>query len=524
MDSLLSICLLISFAFVLPGSSYALPASVPQPVITQPFDELVTNYVRGTPKDFRYGGGQPTAVAGKLDGAVLLDNGATVYRGFGSEPFGECMCSPELCSNGLSICLWFQQTPDQREASRQYRPNTVFSTGVENVGELIQGSGVGLFLRSSGLMKAGLLLAMVRTPQKQFTADLPAYLFENSSAWHPVCITFKNDTGLKTYYKGQIRDWDEHGLDVTGALTITDRLIFGRPYQRADHYFYGTFDNFFMWTRELDSTQIDDIYQEAPTACEDCDPNAECVVAGEDTTCTCKAGFDGDGRSCQKQDEDVDDTEVDEATKCWLFEEEDSTPDVGETADWNDNGLLTGPGIQGRGVILNGRISWLNAGNFSEKCLSDPGLCASGLTVNYWIRYEGRGNYDNYIFSSGGRGAKNTGFCCWVLGTTMTCRLQKKDRRWQATTEILRGKWQMQTIIWTEEGLQIMIDGVKVGEDVTGRDRTVKKEEPTILAIGSANHYFGLTGRFDMDNLALWYKALTAEEVTAIYKDGVTCP
>jgi hypothetical protein len=43
-------------------------------------------------------------------------------------------------------------------------------------------------------------------------------------------------------------------------MLVTDRLIFGRPYQRPDHYFFGTFDNFLMWTKELNSTQISDIY------------------------------------------------------------------------------------------------------------------------------------------------------------------------------------------------------------------------------------------------------------------------
>lgn len=52
----------------------------------------------------------------------------------------------------------------------------------------------------------------------------------------------------------------------------------------------------------------------APTTCDDCDPNATCNGGN---TCACNAGFQGDGRICEKTTGAVT---VKDPLHCWTME------------------------------------------------------------------------------------------------------------------------------------------------------------------------------------------------------------
>lgn len=61
---------------------------------------------------------------------------------------------------------------------------------------------------------------------------------------------------------GQLRDWDLDGVEnQDGGRLITQRIVFGRSYQTAGHYFTGSLDNFLMWTELLSDAQMDTVYR-----------------------------------------------------------------------------------------------------------------------------------------------------------------------------------------------------------------------------------------------------------------------
>ena len=56
----------------------------------------------------------------------------------------------------------------------------------------------------------------------------------------------------------------------------------------------------------------------------------------------------------------------------------------------SQNAIIVGKGIHTElGVLGIDGSGYLDAGDFSGKCISDPGLCKHGLTVSMWLRYKG---------------------------------------------------------------------------------------------------------------------------------------
>lgn len=70
----------LPFPSAVASDTYSIPDTVPQPILAEPFDGLDTGSMTGFPKKFKYNG-TVTEIAGKVDGAVTLEDQGHVFRG-----------------------------------------------------------------------------------------------------------------------------------------------------------------------------------------------------------------------------------------------------------------------------------------------------------------------------------------------------------------------------------------------------------------------------------------------------------
>ncbi|XP_070532867.1 CUB and sushi domain-containing protein 1-like [Ptychodera flava] len=173
--------------------------------------------------------------------------------------------------------------------------------------------------------------------------------------------------------------------------------------------------------------------------------------------------------------------------------------------------------------------------DFDGECLADVSLCTDGITVAFWMNIDMALNLNiTYHFTSGGQSLKGRGFAIWsvnhatdylVWAAQVRKDKAKMFRRMYAISGFPQNTWFH--FVGTFKALDrgnVYIDGLQqtVTTETSEYVREDQSTTSTGLFIGGSNSApFNATvrGEAGMSDLQVFYRELSAEEVSALYEN-----
>lgn len=128
----------------------------------------------------------------------------------------------------------------------------------------------------------------------------------------------------------------------------------------------------------------------------------------------------------------------------------------------------------------------------------------------------------SYFLSSGGQTTKARGFAFLHLLNRYIVILSTKDKQWKLEARDLPDGWVNVAITWKKDDLlKLYVNGKEMS---SGKPMTVSrpKDSYSSLEVGRPNNSHSPNFRvpLEIDNIALWEKALTSKEINAFAKKG----
>lgn len=129
----------------------------------------------------------------------------------------------------------------------------------------------------------------------------------------------------------------------------------------------------------------------------------------------------------------------------------------------------------------------------------------------------------SYFLSSGGQTTKARGFAFLHLLNRYILILSTKDKQWKLEARDLPEGWANIVITWKKDGfLKLYVNGKEVS---SGKPMSVSRPEDLFssLEVGRPNNSHSPNFRvpLEVDNIALWEKALTSKEISVLAKKGI---
>lgn len=164
--------------------------------------------------------------------------------------------------------------------------------------------------------------------------------------------------------------------------------------------------------------------------------------------------------------------------------------------------------------------------NVTGKCFSDPDTCKDkGMTVMTSIKLDSTtlsSNSSSYIMSTGGQTTKARGFALVHIKNQYVLILGTKTKQWILKTPSLPADWFNLAFTWENGGqLKLFVDG-KVVASSKALPLMRLQDMFTSFTIGRPNNSHTLKYKLglEVDDLALWQKALTDQQILDVIKSG----
>ena len=183
---------------------------------------------------------------------------------------------------------------------------------------------------------------------------------------------------------------------------------------------------------------------------------------------------------------------------------------------WTTQKAPTKLGIAPLALSLAGSNTWVDLGDFKERCISSPSKCPNGISVSFEARASGNGT--GYILSSGGQSSK--GFAIFYIDTTMHFILRDGQKFWQVHGSYQKYTWQTFAMSWSQEnGLTAVIVGhtASVLRDTTGVIVTPSADSGTSFTIGRPNSKSGDYAECVIRDVAVWEDEITEEKMSKLH-------
>jgi len=210
----------------------------------------------------------------------------------------------------------------------------------------------------------------------------------------------------------------------------------------------------------------------------------------------------------------------------WPFE--DSAGGVSHDAIHNSVARFMGgakvvsASARGRVATTSSASGWISLGDYKGKCFSDPDQCKhKGLTVMASLKVDTKQFHkksSSYFLSSGGQTTQARGFAFLHLANRYIVILSTNNKQWKLETRDLPQGWINVAFTWKKHDLlRLYVNGREVA---SGKSVTVSRPKDmfSTLEIGRPNNSHSPNFRvpLEIDNLALWEKALTSDEIDAL--------
>ncbi|PFX29697.1 hypothetical protein AWC38_SpisGene5540 [Stylophora pistillata] len=162
---------------------------------------------------------------------------------------------------------------------------------------------------------------------------------------------------------------------------------------------------------------------------------------------------------------------------------------------------------------------WISLGDFTGKCFSDPDHCRNhGITMMASLKLDKKYFHkksSSYFLSSGGQTTQARGFALLHILNRYILILSTKDNQWKLETRDLPDGWFNIAFSWEKKGLlKLYINGEEVARG-EAMGVSSPKDSFSTLQVGRPNNSHSPKFRvpLEIDNIALWEKALTSKEI-----------
>ena len=195
-----------------------------------------------------------------------------------------------------------------------------------------------------------------------------------------------------------------------------------------------------------------------------------------------------------------------------------------------EGGVSLGAGIQGKAIYLDGLLgSRVNYGvhTASEGCFFDPGQCGQGITISLWVKLEEVFPAITLVsvLDNGGCRPQGIGFCMysWTQGNVDFAAVDRFQAYIYSVKQPPISQWHLWVFTYISGDIKQYINGCGTepyaNKQVVGRN--FPYAENAIFHLGDSPVTPGAYGpRSAIDELMVWYKVLTEEEIWALYVQG----
>jgi len=210
---------------------------------------------------------------------------------------------------------------------------------------------------------------------------------------------------------------------------------------------------------------------------------------------------------------------VDESIVLYFSFDEEKGNDVKDDSPAENNGKY-----QGKAEWVEGKVSKamrFDGSGFIEVTHNENlnALKGQGHTISYWLKWDGQGaSWSPFIAKTSGGGAKEDNFHTWVGQDGVWDYENQPNGQTHAVTKIpLDDTWRHLTVTHDgEKSVSFYINGER--DDATNELPTTVGNEVNVH-VGDDGK--GNKGAGVLDELVIFQRALTADEIRMLYKEGV---
>ena len=188
-----------------------------------------------------------------------------------------------------------------------------------------------------------------------------------------------------------------------------------------------------------------------------------------------------------------------------------------------ERGVSMVTGVWGKALYIDGQPgSRVEYGIHTEGCFFDLDQCDQGLTLSLWLRFQGRPSSYQIILDNGGCRPYGIGFCVSAVNDRMFFTKRRRSQE-EFYTFYMKGytdyQWHLVSFSNLNDDTKMYINGCKM----TSRSPNINKprqlpyNENSMFHIGDWAVNGGSAPHVALDDLLIWYSALTAEEIWNLY-------
>ena len=200
----------------------------------------------------------------------------------------------------------------------------------------------------------------------------------------------------------------------------------------------------------------------------------------------------------------------------------------GDTLVGHLNGTLEGgvsmvTGVWGKALYIDGQPgSRVEYGIHTEGCFFDPDQCDQGITISLWLRFQGRPSVFGIILDNGGCRDGGVGFCMSVVNDVKFFTIKQRVQNAFYAFNIngyTDYQWHFVSFSNLNNDTKMYINGCKMTTEfaIIEKPRKLPYNENSTFHIGDWSVGGGLAPHVAIDDLLVWYSALTAEEMWNLY-------
>lgn len=306
--------------------------------------------------------------------------------------------------------------------------------------------------------------------------------------WYHIVGTFSTTNGTRLYVNAGTPDTDAN-TGTTDSSTGSELTVGARwKSSTNDIYFNGIIDEVGYWTKELTSDEVTDLYNGGLGIPYD----AQADVATHPTLPTSLVSY-------------------------WEMEETSGTRvDSHGSNDLTDNNTVQSEaGVQGTGALFDGSTEYLT--NASST------IAAGDISYSAWIKQDATGN--DFICGDIDAAATNSTQFTITTGNKIFFRWwdnSTNNSSRTGTTALAVDTWYHVVasvdVSAGASGIKLYVNGVEEAYTGSTNNATSKNAHSSTFYVGAnyAGAYFDGT----IDEVGMWNKALTAQEVSDLYNNG----
>ena len=185
-------------------------------------------------------------------------------------------------------------------------------------------------------------------------------------------------------------------------------------------------------------------------------------------------------------------------------------------------------GIHGNALYFDGQMhSRVDYGVYTVGCFFDPEQCGQGITLSFWLILQERTADFDTIINNGACGFNGIGFCFYLFQdhNDNNIGFGTRDRTLSHGYSVPQppdAQWNIFTITFINGDIKMYINGCDSQPHSSGHivPRPDPYTEDFTFHLGDWPIVGGTSPNVALDELMIWYRVLTVDQIWALYMQG----